>query len=398
MGSRRAVDATALVGAPSFDDVLLPRCTSGLDRLLPIAPPGIDRPRFLWNAKTSARATMMDRPKASKRREEGSAAQQDALRDRALKRAAKREEKRLKAEDLKEKGNVAFKHKDYRLAIDLYEGAIRAYEPTPIYLSNIAAAYLKLERFVAAKHYAQRAILHDPTFVKGRYRRGLARKGLNELKAAAIDFSLVLQQDPTLAEARAELRETRERLAAGEGEDTSGTESDDAYPHLDHPQMEIASASDSSDFEHEGDGEPCRAYNHEGCEEGRDCPRSHAPDIESIRDKLGKNVCLHYVLNHCPRAASTCPYAHTRAYLPKNRWYDDQEKHMAVAGILYADKDSEVYQPVEFVRIMMDNMDDRIPWVPEDEQASEVWMETSSKELGMDAEIAKEVAKVGLVE
>lgn len=44
--------------------------------------------------------------------------------------------------------------------------------------------------------------------------------------------------------------------------------------------------SDTSDYEHDGNGVPCRHYNHDGCQAGPDCKFTHAPDGCSLRDKL----------------------------------------------------------------------------------------------------------------
>jgi hypothetical protein len=45
-------------------------------------------------------------------------------------------------------------------------------------------------RYDAAEHYADRALVLDPRFVKARYRRGLARKGNLELARAAVGMCL----------------------------------------------------------------------------------------------------------------------------------------------------------------------------------------------------------------
>lgn len=42
-------------------------------------------------------------------------------------------------------GNAHFREGEYRKAIAEYEGAIKIHGPTPAYLSNMAAAWLKLE-------------------------------------------------------------------------------------------------------------------------------------------------------------------------------------------------------------------------------------------------------------
>ena len=62
--------------------------------------------------------------------------------------------------------------------------------------------------------------------------------------------------------------------------------SDDEYPLLCDKKVELESASDSSDWNHDGNGIPCRFYNHDGCIRGTECRFSHAPDHKSVRDRL----------------------------------------------------------------------------------------------------------------
>lgn len=79
--------------------------------------------------------------------------------------------------------------------------------------------------------------------------------------------------------------------------------------------------SETSDFEHDGCGTPCAAYNHDGCGLGRDCPDSHAPDDRSVRDNLrrGRNVCLGRILGVCT-ADATCLCSHDTTQLPRGQW------------------------------------------------------------------------------
>ncbi|KAI9432268.1 hypothetical protein H4582DRAFT_2056832 [Lactarius indigo] len=51
-------------------------------------------------------------------------------------------------------------------------------------------------------------------------------------------------------------------------------------------KVELESVSDSSDFNHEGNGVLCRSYNHDGCKRGLECKFSHAPNYKSVRDPL----------------------------------------------------------------------------------------------------------------
>ena len=55
---------------------------------------------------------------------------------------------------------------------------------------------------------------------------------------------------------------------------------------MDGIKLELESASDSSDWNHEGNGIACKFYNRDGCLRGSDCRFSHAPDHKSVRDRL----------------------------------------------------------------------------------------------------------------
>jgi len=113
------------------------------------------------------------------------------------------------------------------------------------------------------------------------------------------DFETILREDPTntstqaslaavldLATARGELRALLVSEGPnGEDLDDSST-SDDDWPHFDDDKAELAPASDSSDFNHVGNGIACRFYNHDGCARGKRCAFSHAPDEKSVRDSL----------------------------------------------------------------------------------------------------------------
>ncbi|KAH9008097.1 hypothetical protein EDB84DRAFT_141977 [Lactarius hengduanensis] len=93
------------------------------------------------------------------------------------------------------------------MAIAEYEAAIDIL-PTAVYLSNMAAAWPKLEAYNPAEECAQNSLCPDPRFTRARYRRGLAHKGNLQLAAAVVDFTTVLEQDPDSTEARKALDET----------------------------------------------------------------------------------------------------------------------------------------------------------------------------------------------
>lgn len=80
--------------------------------------------------------------------------------------------------------------------------------------------------------------------------------------------------------------------SGGQELDSDEDESDDDgfdffEPALDDRPSEIVSDSDSSDCEHQGNGVPCRFYNHDGCAKGSKCKFKHAPTKDkSTRDQL----------------------------------------------------------------------------------------------------------------
>jgi hypothetical protein len=88
-----------------------------------------------------------------------------------------------------------------------------------------------------------------------------------------------------LTEAKNALRETL-TLIRERNDDDDIADSDDEVPLLGDTKAELETVSDSSDWNHGGNGIPCRFYNHDGCKHGNTCRFSHAPDYKSVRDRL----------------------------------------------------------------------------------------------------------------
>ncbi|KDQ59515.1 hypothetical protein JAAARDRAFT_56530 [Jaapia argillacea MUCL 33604] len=269
------------------------------------------------------------------------------LANRAAKRAARAKEKKDEAEALKEKGNKLFKDEDYYGAIDFYQLATQLRSRDPIYWSNLSAAFLKVEDFEEAEDSATRALDLDPKHQKARFRRALARKGQTLYKASVIDFEAVLRLDPNCEQAKVERDIVQELWEIGEGTENGNTTSDDEDPRLDtekDDEWEEETASDSSDCNHEGNHIPCRFYNHDGCNRGASCAFSHAPDEKSVRDLLGKNVCLYYLFGTCKFGDSKCIYSHTKTYLPPGGWWESKEKTTThrIARQLIVDTDRDL--------------------------------------------------------
>ncbi|KAI9065693.1 hypothetical protein FKP32DRAFT_1674525 [Trametes sanguinea] len=244
----------------------------------------------------------------------------------AARRATVREQKTRRAEALKEEGNTLFKKDDWAAAAESYREAAMVAGPLPVYMSNLAAALLKLELWNHAENAATRALIHDSKHIKARFRRAIARKELHTFDTAEADLQRILSLDPANASARSELEEIR-RLR----QITPGIE---GAPELDEiwdgMEFELEDESDSEDF-YDGNDVPCNHYNHARCARGTQCRFSHAPDRKSVRDELGRNVCVYWLLGECLFGAERCVYAHDRTYLPERGWWDNKERNARLA-------------------------------------------------------------------
>ncbi|KAI9174424.1 hypothetical protein LWI28_017035 [Acer negundo] len=101
------------------------------------------------------------------------------------------------AEIAKEKGNQAFKDKQWQKAIGFYTEAIKLIGNNATYYSNRAAAHLEQGSFLQAEADCTKAISHDKKNVKAYLRRGTAREMLGYYKEAIEDFSYALVLEPT---------------------------------------------------------------------------------------------------------------------------------------------------------------------------------------------------------
>ncbi|ESR64856.1 hypothetical protein CICLE_v10007714mg [Citrus x clementina] len=101
------------------------------------------------------------------------------------------------AEIAKEKGNQAYKDKQWLKAISFYTEAIKLNGNNATYYSNRAAAYLESGSFLQAEADCTKAINLDKKNVKAYLRRGTAREMLGYYKEAIEDFSYALVLEPT---------------------------------------------------------------------------------------------------------------------------------------------------------------------------------------------------------
>jgi Asp-tRNA(Asn)/Glu-tRNA(Gln) amidotransferase A subunit family amidase len=101
------------------------------------------------------------------------------------------------AELAKEKGNAAYKAKDFKKAIGHYSDAIRMDGNNAAYYNNRALTYLQLNNFAEAESDCTKALNIDKKSVKAYLRRGTAREMLGYYKEADEDFRQALIFEPT---------------------------------------------------------------------------------------------------------------------------------------------------------------------------------------------------------
>ena len=193
------------------------------------------------------------------------------------------------------------------------------------------------------------------------------------------DFATVLEQEPGSTETRNALKEIhlllRERNRDLEPEESQYYQN----PSLTCPKVELESVSDSSDWNHVGNGSPCPDYNHDGCKRGVECEFSHAPDHKSVRDRLyvsssdisrehgiadfvcwpsGCNVCVRFLLGDC---VGLCVYSHDKTYLPSGRWWEIEQGLRVVRTVL---EWPVIGQDPESLLQCLASLDGRIAWKP----------------------------------
>ncbi|KAI0791188.1 hypothetical protein C8Q75DRAFT_792478 [Abortiporus biennis] len=110
----------------------------------------------------------------------------------------------FKAEREKEQGNSAFKKGDYEVAIERYKAAHQIEPEMPHYNLNLAAAYLKLSKWMEAEKACETA-LGQHRSVKGHWRRAQARKAQGRINEAVKDLRAVMKLQPSNTEAATEL-------------------------------------------------------------------------------------------------------------------------------------------------------------------------------------------------
>lgn len=89
----------------------------------------------------------------------------------------------------KEKGNEAFKSKNFKSAVEWYTKAIELSPKSPLFYTNRSNAYFQLKNYEESLHDANRALEIDPQLSKAYFRKGEAIFQLKRYEEAAQAFS-----------------------------------------------------------------------------------------------------------------------------------------------------------------------------------------------------------------
>ena len=105
---------------------------------------------------------------------------------------------------MKNKGNEAFKSKDWPTAIDFYTKAIDLNGKEASFYTNRAQANIKLEAYGYAIADASHAIELNPDFAKAYYRRAVANTAILKHGDAIHDWKIVVRKNPSDKVAKAQ--------------------------------------------------------------------------------------------------------------------------------------------------------------------------------------------------
>ncbi|CAG8493447.1 9908_t:CDS:10 [Ambispora leptoticha] len=98
------------------------------------------------------------------------------------------EQRAKAAQVLKDRGNDAYRQRNYDKAVKLYTQAI-AFHPNPVFYSNRAACYFNTEQFYKTIEDCKKALSLDPSYVKALNRRAAAYEQTNQFQEALYDYT-----------------------------------------------------------------------------------------------------------------------------------------------------------------------------------------------------------------
>ncbi|CAG5119653.1 unnamed protein product, partial [Candidula unifasciata] len=127
------------------------------------------------------------------------------------------EQKDLKANREKDKGNEAFKSQDFEEAVTYYTRSI-SLMPSAASYNNRALAYLKLKKWDKAIRDCNSVLNTEVDNIKALMRRGTAYKSKHDFKKACKDLEKVLKLEPNNKKAEDLLKEVNKEMAQDEKE------------------------------------------------------------------------------------------------------------------------------------------------------------------------------------
>uniref|UniRef100_A0A7S2I8L0 STI1 domain-containing protein n=1 Tax=Helicotheca tamesis TaxID=374047 RepID=A0A7S2I8L0_9STRA len=143
-----------------------------------------------------------------------------------------------KAEEAKQRGNEAFRAKNWAEAVKEYEEAVkRAPKNAPI-RNNLAAALCKIMDFNGAKNHIQVAIELDPKYVKAWARKGDIEMVMKENHKAMDSYKAGLAIDPNNAACKEGLRKCSAAINYGAANMTEEEKRERAEHGLADPEIQ----------------------------------------------------------------------------------------------------------------------------------------------------------------
>jgi len=145
----------------------------------------------------------------------------------------------------KDKGNEAFKAKEYDEAVKYYSSSLD-YARDGVVLTNRATAFIKLDKFSQAISDCDEAIAMQPGYFKAWWRRGQARQQLQQYELAVQDLEQALSLSPSHTGVRQAIDECRALAPYLASPSSSSSSSRKAAKQPTPSSASISSSSSSS--------------------------------------------------------------------------------------------------------------------------------------------------------
>ncbi|OCT77005.1 hypothetical protein XELAEV_18032208mg [Xenopus laevis] len=178
-------------------------------------------------------------------------------------------QRRLIADNEKEKGNEAFRSGDYQEAITYYSRSLSVL-PSAAAFNNRAQAEVKLNNWRNALNDCERVLELDPGNTKAFLRRAISHKNLSNYHAAATDLRRVLHQEPDNPVAK--------DIEGSDEENERTSKSEKVGGEAVGEQSDMGNAHDKPFPKKNGPGsEECRAPGHTQNGVKKDCGNGQQP-------------------------------------------------------------------------------------------------------------------------